>query len=121
MNKLIIRYMLAMGFIAMSAVMTIASGVSMEQLTGKWEFVYWAENDDPASKRSINMIMEFKKDGTIVNHVANKKTTASYTINGNVIEYSDKNGTQQWEVISFSPNDSMKVNHKGAVMYFERR
>lgn len=77
-----------------------------------------AESDDLLSKRSINMLMEFKKDGTIVNHRKKGKPTASYSINGIVIEYTDKRGTHQWEVTSFTPDESMGLNHMGGCNVF---
>lgn len=121
MKQLGILHILVAGLITIIASTTFAFEVSQKQLLGTWEFVYWAEGDDASSRRSVNMIMEFKKDGTIANHLTKEKTVASYSLNGNVIEYKDKRGTQQWKVISFSPNESMKVNHMGAVMYFEKR
>ena len=121
MKKLCSSLVLIAGLITIFASTTLAVEVSQKQLLGAWEFVYWAEGDDESSKRSVNMVMEFKKDGTVINHLAKGKTTASYSTNGNVIEYKDKRGTQKWKVISFNPNESMKVNHMGAVMYFEKR
>lgn len=121
MKKLCISHILLAGMLTIVASTTFALDITQKQLLGRWEFVYWSESDNASSKRLINMIMDFKKDGTIVNDHKKGRTTASYSINGNVIEYKDKRGTQQWRVISFSPDEYMKVDHMGAVMYFERR
>ena len=121
MQSIRILTILLVGLVTIVAGTALALEITQKHLLGTWEFVYWSESDDASSKRSVNMIMEFKKDGTVINHRKEGKTTASYSINGNVIEYKDKRGAQQWKVISFSPGESMKVNHMGAVMYFERR
>jgi len=121
MKSIRVLAILLVGLITIVAGTALALEITQKQLLGTWEFVYWSESDDGSSKRSINMIMDFKKDGVVINHRKKGKTTASYSISGNTIEYKDKRGVQQWKVVSFSPNESMKVNHMGAVMYFERR
>jgi len=123
MKKLCILQILLAGLITMAASTSFALNLTQKQLLGTWEFIYWAESDNASSKRSINMIMVFKKDGTIVNRHKNGSMAkaANYSVDGNIIEYKDKRGVQQWKVISFSPDESMKVNHRGAVMYFEKR
>ena len=114
-----ILFIIFASIISSSAV--FAADVSKQELAGTWEFVYWAESEDADSKRAINMLMDFREDGTVISHRKKGKTTASYQVNGNTIEYHDKKGSQRWHVIFFSPNESMKVNHMGAVMYFEKR
>jgi len=94
--------------------------ISQSELVGQWTFIYWMEDGDETSKRDINIIMDFKDDGTVNTNMGNKTEAANYKVDGNTIIYSDKRGKQVWKIISFEPGKSFKVNHKGAMMYFQK-
>jgi len=94
--------------------------ISQNDLLGEWTFVYWMEEGDETSKRDINIIMDFQKDGSVITKMGNKTESAKYKVEGETILYTDKRGQQVWKIISFDPGKSFKVNHKGAEMYFSK-
>lgn len=94
--------------------------ITQSELVGQWTFVYWMEDGDETSKRDINLVMDFKDDGTIITKMGDKTESANYKVEGETIIYSDKRGKQVWKIISFEPGNSLKVNHKGAIMYFQK-
>ena len=94
--------------------------ISQIDLLGEWTFVYWMEDGDETSKRDINIIMDFQKDGTVITKMSNTTESAKFKVEGETILYTDKRGQQVWKIISFEPGKSFKVNHKGAIMYFKK-
>lgn len=117
MKKIIISQVILFLFVSIAW----SASVTNENLVGKWEFIYWMEEGDENSKRPINMIMEFKGNGEVISSKKSSSAKAHYEISGDNIIYIDQRGQQIWEVISFEPNKNLKVNHKGAVMFFEKR
>ena len=114
------KILLITTFIILNLSVFLSAQITKTDLIGKWTFVYWMEQGDESSKRDINILMEFKDDGSIVTYKGNKTEEANYKIEGEKIIYSDKRGSQVWEIISFEPGSSFLVNHKGANMYFQK-
>lgn len=79
------------------------------------------EEGDESSKRPINMIMEFKENGEVISSKSGSSAKANFKVVDENIVYVDQRGQQIWEVLSFEPDKTLKVNHKGAIMFFERR
>ncbi len=118
MKKLIFSQLILFLFVSFAW----SGSVTKDNLVGKWEFTHWMEEGDENSKRSINMIMEFKDNGEVISSKGGSSAKANYKVNdASTIIYFDQRGQQIWEVVSFEPNKTLKVNHKGAVMFFERR
>ncbi len=97
-----------------------AQAISQEQLTGMWEFIAWAEADNPQEQKPIGVKMDFRADGTVISKKASGDVKASYTVTGDTIVYSDADGEQVWKVQSFRPGEAMVVSNQGALMYFEK-
>ena len=98
----------------------IAENLSTSSLSGKWTFTHM--NLDDTDDRPVNRAIEFLNDGTVINYDAsgNKKSNASYTIQGNTIVYQDKQGKQKWLVEKFDKTN-LQVDNRGAMMFFERQ
>ena len=93
--------------------------LTINDLVGEWTFVSWMERDDETSKRTVNIQMEFRSDGTVINHLKKGDTLAHWTVDGSVITYTDERGEQIWQVLSFEPGQSLTVDHAGAIMLLE--
>lgn len=117
MKKLIFFQIILFLFVSLAW----SASVTNEQLVGKWEFMHWMEEGDESSKRSINMIMEFKSNGEVISSKKGSSAKANYKVADENIIYIDQRGNQIWEVLSFEPGKTLKINHKGAVMFFEKR
>ena len=92
-----------------------------ENLKGSWMFAYWAEKGDLKNKRAVKVPMDFRSDGTVIRKERTRTQTVRYEIKGNTIFYIDKDERQEWKLVSFSPGKSFTVNHKGALLFFERK
>ncbi len=114
------KFLLVPGILLFLTSICLSVQISQNNLVGKWTFVYWMEDGDETSKRDINLVMDFKDDGTVVTEMGKKTGNANYKVEGETIIYSDKRGKQVWKVISSVPGKSFKVNHKGALMYFQK-
>ena len=98
----------------------LAQTMTTSDLEGRWEFVSWEEEGDPTSKQLIGLMMDFNADGTVVSHMPDGPSEASFTINDDTIYYVDDKGKQTWKVISHTPDESFIVNNRGSIMVFER-
>lgn len=107
--------------VALYAVVGLAQGLSVSDLEGRWEFVSWQEVDDPSTKRQIGLMMDFNADGTVVSHMTQGPSNATFTIEGDTILYVDDRGEQPWKVVSHTPEERLIVNNQGAIMTLERR
>lgn len=112
---------LTLVLVVLYAAVGLTQGLSVRDLEGKWEFVSWQEADDPSSKRQIGLMMDFNADGTVVSHMAQGPSNATFTIEGDTILYVDKRGEQPWKIVSHTPEKSLIVNNQGALMTLERR
>ena len=101
------------------SVTTHAAELSNKSLSGTWKFTHMIL--DGEQRVSVNRDMKFLSSGEIINY--NRKGEedgrANYVIDGGLIRYSDKRGTQPWKVIQFE-SDSLVVDHKGAEMFFTK-
>jgi hypothetical protein len=100
---------------------TWAADLEIGELTGAWEFMHWAESDDPDNKHKVGIIMDFQSNGTVISRMPSGDDTEHYKLEGNTIIYSGKHGDEVWKIVSFTPGKSLVVNHAGAIMSFERR
>lgn len=116
MNKSI-----ALVLVTLYAAVSLAQGLSVSDLEGTWEFVSWQEDGDPSSKREIGLMMDFNADGTVVSHMAQGPSNATFTIEGDTILYVDERGEQPWKIVSHTPEETLIVNNQGAIMTLERR
>ena len=98
-----------------------ASDLTRAALTGSWEFMHWAESGDLDNKHKVGIIMNFQSNGDVISKLSSGDVTEHYKLNGNTIIYSGKHGDQTWKLVSFSPGESLVVNHMGAIMTFEKR
>jgi hypothetical protein len=98
-----------------------AADLKINELTGAWEFMYWAESGDLDNKHKVGIIMNFQSNGTVISRKPSGDVTEHYKLEGNTIIYSGKHGDQVWQIVSFSPGKSLVVNHAGSIMSFERR
>ena len=95
--------------------------ISADDLVGEWVFVHWAEKDTPEQTRAVNVVMDFQADGQVLSGMSRGKVTETYSVEGDTIIYHGKRGDQVWELVSFSPQESMVVNHKGSIMTFKKK
>ena len=107
-------------FILALAIPAIAFSLDLSNssLAGKWQFKRIVTEE---YETSVNIQMEFKPDGTVINYAPNGQeiSRGSYKIEGGYIIYTDKNGEQPWEVKTIA-EDRLHVDHRGAEMFFER-
>lgn len=77
------------------------------------------EDEEP---RSVNVVMDFRPDGKVVNYNSSGEETdvATYELKQGSIVYSDKNGKQKWKLKKFG-NGKLVVDHLGAQMFFEKQ
>lgn len=108
-------------FMALFAVNVWAAELSMANLTGKWEFLHWAESEAPQETHAVGVVMDFQPDGIVVSEVAGKGVSEGYSINGDKIIYSGKRGEQVWELVSFTPGESLVVSNAGTIMTFRKK
>lgn len=108
----------ALGFALTLPFIAFASDLSTESLVGKWKFVRIVTEE---YEMPINMFMEFRIDGTVINSTAAgvEQSRASFQIKDGKIIYTDEKGVQKWTVKDFSGN-SLHVDHRGAEMFFEK-
>jgi hypothetical protein len=98
-----------------------AADLTINELTGAWEFMYWAESGDLDNKHKVGIIMDFQSNGTVISRMSSGDVSEHYKLDGNTIIYSGKRGDQVWKIVSFTPGKSLVVNHAGSIMSFERR
>ncbi len=98
-----------------------AADLTVKELTGEWEFVYWADSDDLDNRHKVGIVMDFRPDGTVISRKPDGNITEHYKLKGNTIIYTGKRGDQTWKLVSFAPGKSLVVNNMGAIMSFERR
>lgn len=79
------------------------------------------EEGDKQNKQPINMMMEFRDNGEVISSKSGSSAKANFKVVDQNIIYADQRGQQTWEVMTFKPGETLKVNHKGAIMVFERR
>ena len=98
-----------------------ASELSMDTLSGEWEFLHWAEKETPEQTHKVGIVMDFKSDGTVLSEVGDKSVAEAFRIEGDTIIYTGKRGDQNWKLVSFVPGESMVVDNSGSIMTFRKK
>ena len=101
------------------AVVSHGADLSNDTLSGTWMFTHMildGERTVPVKRR-----MDFLPSGALINYdrKGEEHSRATYVIEGGVIKYSDKRGSQTWKVKQFD-GDALIVDHAGAEMFFSR-
>lgn len=107
-------------FFLLLSISAWAANLTVKELTGAWEFMYWAQADDLDNKHEVGIVMDFRPDGTVISRKSSGDVSEHYKVEGNTIIYTGKRGDQLWKVISFSPGKSFLVNNLGTIMSFEK-
>jgi hypothetical protein len=97
-----------------------AQDVTIDDLVGLWSYDAYAEIETPDEKRPVGARMEFRSDGTVLMTLSTGTAEATYSIDGDTIVYSDANGTQEWTVRSYVPNESLVVEYQRALIFFTK-
>jgi hypothetical protein len=97
-----------------------AQSLAPQDLEGAWDYTHYADADTPDQKRPVGAKMEFRPDGTLVMTLSTGRADATWAVEGNTIVYNDTNGEQVWQVRSYEPGKSLVVEHRRALMFFER-
>jgi len=97
-----------------------ATELSAQSLEGTWMFTHIIM--DGEREMQVNRETRFFADGSLVHYDAagNEKTRGTFEVSGETIVYMDAKGEQNWKVLAFDGN-SLRVDHRGAEMFFERK
>jgi hypothetical protein len=98
--------------------MANAQGISLEELTGVWNYESYAEVDTPDAKIPVGAQMDFRADGTVIMTLSSGKAEGTFVLEGNTIHYTDSNGSQVWNVRSYDPGKTLILEYKRALMFF---
>jgi len=97
-----------------------AQAVSLEDITGAWDYESYAEIETPDNKIPVGAKMDFHSDGTLVMTLSTGKAEATYVLDGDTIIYSDSNGQQVWHIRSYEPGEALVVEYRRALMFFRK-
>ena len=99
----------------------IAEEFTAENLIGTWTFTHILM-DDGSSEIQVNMKVEIEAGGSYKQYLPTGDLfgTATWEISGNTLKYSDDNGEQNWELVSFEAG-ILRVDNRGAEMFFEKQ
>jgi hypothetical protein len=99
---------------------TNAQNLSLQDLTGVWNYESYAEIETPDERMPVGAQMDFRADGTIVMTLSTGAAEGTFILDGDTIRYSDSNGEQTWRIRSYEPGKSLVVEYQRALMYFEK-
>ena len=102
-------------------VITFATNITIDALTGKWEFIHWADLSTPEKKHKLGYIMDFQANGNVITQMKKEDIIEHYEVTNNTIIYKSKYGKQIWKLVSFDPDKGFVVSHMSTVMTFEKR
>ena len=97
-----------------------AESIKLEDLTGSWNYVSYAEVETPDKKMPVGAKFEFRADGTLAMTVSTETVNATYSLDGDTIEYSGPDGQQTWNIKSHEPGETLVLEYRRALMFFEK-
>jgi hypothetical protein len=98
-----------------------AQEFSAEALLGQWEFTAYAEASSPEERTPVGVLFEFRPGGVLLTKRPNGDVESSYSVDGDIVTYSDARGEQIWTIREFNPEVSIVIDNRGTLMYLERR
>jgi hypothetical protein len=98
-----------------------AQEFSAEALLGQWEFTAYAEASSPEERTPVGAVFEFRPSGVLVTKRSSGDVESRYSVNDDIVTYSDARGEQTWRVRAFEPGASIVFENRGTLMYLERR
>lgn len=97
-----------------------AESITLEDLTGSWNYVSYAEVETPDKTMPVGAKFEFHADGTLAMTMSTETVTATYSLDGDTIEYFGPDGQQTWNIKSHEPGETLILEYRRALMFFEK-
>lgn len=98
-----------------------ADELQLDDLVGEWHYVAWADSSAPEAKRPVGATIVIDGSGAVVTRMRDRDVPAQLQFSDGHITYTDATGEQLWQVVSFAPDESLVIEHRGALMFLERR
>ena len=97
-----------------------AESITLEDLKGSWNYVSYAEVETPDKKMPVGAKFEFRADGTLAMTMSTETVNATYSLDGDMIEYSGPDGNQTWKIQFHEPGETLVLEYRRALMFFEK-